>query len=194
MVLSRLGRSGARDERGAVAVVMALLLTVFVIMVALVIDLGIARDTRRQSQNAADASALAAANTLYPFAACPTGGAKPCIADAVAAVKSYALTNFDVSAAAWGSCTATMPSGYVAMGGTTCIAFNSATNPTKVWVKVPTKNVDTAFAGIIGRSQIAVGSQAEAEEMARKQRFYLLIGGVVAAILVLFFLIRWLIS
>jgi len=37
-------------------------------------------------------------------------------------------------------------------------------------------------------------AQAEAEEMARKQRFYLLIGGVVAAILVLFFLIRWLIS
>lgn len=37
-------------------------------------------------------------------------------------------------------------------------------------------------------------AQAEAEEMAHKLRFQLLIGGVVAAILVLFFLIRWLIS
>jgi hypothetical protein len=36
-------------------------------------------------------------------------------------------------------------------------------------------------------------AQAEAEEMAHKQRFYLLIGGAVAAILVLFFLIRALI-
>lgn len=153
----------SRDERGAVAVVVAIMLTVLVIMVALVVDLGLARDTRRVSQNAADASALAGVNTLYPVSACPTGGPKPCVVDAVAAVKSYAATNFDVSAAAWTSCTATMPAGYVAMGGTTCIAFNSATAPTKVWVQMPTKNVQTAFAGIIGRSQIPVGSRAEAE-------------------------------
>ncbi|MCC6423665.1 MAG: hypothetical protein IT447_09335 [Phycisphaerales bacterium] len=37
-------------------------------------------------------------------------------------------------------------------------------------------------------------AQAEAEEIAHKQRFWLLIGGVVAAILVLFFLIRTMVS
>lgn len=162
--LNRL-RTGEKqpDEEGAIAVVIALLATVLVLMLALVVDLGLARDTRRQSQNAADASALAAANTLWPVNACPSGGAKPCVADAVAAVKSYALVNFDVSATAWSACTASMPAGYVAMGGTSCIAFNSATNPTKVWVRIPTRDVDSIFAGVIGRSEIAVGSQAEAE-------------------------------
>ncbi|WP_377643863.1 TadE/TadG family type IV pilus assembly protein [Oryzobacter terrae] len=164
MVLNRLHRAPARrDERGAVAVVVAISFTVFVILVALVVDLGLARDTRRVSQNAADASALAAANTLYPQLACPSGGAKPCVADAVAAVKSYAQVNFDITPAEWGACTATMPAGYVAMGGTSCIAFNSATAPTKVWVRMPTRNVKTNFAGIIGKSSVAVGSQAEAE-------------------------------
>ena len=145
------------------AVLVALAFTVFVVLVALVVDIGLARDTRRVSQNAADASALAAANTLYPAAACPTGGAKPCITDAVAAVKSYASVNFNVTNAEWTACSATMPSGYVAMGGTSCIAFDNATAPKKVWVRIPTRNVKTNFAGIIGKSQVAVGSQAEAE-------------------------------
>ncbi len=34
-------------------------------MAALVVDLGIARDNRRQAQNTADSAALAAANALY---------------------------------------------------------------------------------------------------------------------------------
>ncbi|WP_377643646.1 pilus assembly protein TadG-related protein [Oryzobacter terrae] len=158
----RRGRPG-REERGAVAVLVAISFTVFVVLLALVVDLGLARDTRRVSQNAADASALAAANTLYPASACPTGGTKPCTADAVAAVKSYAQVNFGVAPAQWTSCSATVPSGYVAVGGTSCIAFNNATSPTKVWVKMPTRNVQTAFAGIIGKSQVPVSSQAEAE-------------------------------
>lgn len=37
-------------------------------------------------------------------------------------------------------------------------------------------------------------AQAEAEEMARKRRFYLLISGIVAVILGIFFLLRWLIA
>ena len=164
MVLNRSRRSVAHDERGAVAVVVALSITVLVILVALVVDIGLARDTRRVSQNAADASALAAANSLYPVAGCVGGVAKPCTADAIAAVKSYAATNFAVTAGEWASCTSSLPSGYVGQGGTSCIAFNNnGVNPTKVLVKIPVRNVSTSFAGIIGKSQIAVGSSAEAE-------------------------------
>ena len=164
MVLNRSRRSVAHDERGAVAVVVALSITVLVILVALVVDLGLARDTRRVSQNAADASALAAANSLYPVAGCVGGVAKPCTADAIAAVKSYAATNFGVTAGEWASCSTALPSGYVGQGGTSCIAFNNnGVNPTKVFVKVPVRDVSTSFAGIIGKSQIAVGSSAEAE-------------------------------
>ena len=50
------------------------------------------------------------------------------------------------------------------MGGTSCIAFNNSDgNPTKVFVRIPTRNVQTNFAGIIGSSDVAVGSHAEAE-------------------------------
>ncbi len=53
-----------RDERGAVAVVSAVLATVLFVVAALVIDLGMARDMRQQDQIAADASALAGASAL----------------------------------------------------------------------------------------------------------------------------------
>lgn len=153
-----------REERGAVAIVFALVVTALVVLVALVVDLGYAQDTRRVSQNAADSSALAGANALYPTGACTSGGAKPCVADAVSQVKSYALTNFNVAAAAWGSCSASPPLGYdTTVSGTPCIAFDNAASPTKVWVRMPTRNVTTAFAGLIGRQSIAVGSTAEAQ-------------------------------
>ena len=167
-------------ERGAVAVLVAICFTVFVLLVALVVDLGLARDTRRVSQNAADASALAGANSLYPAAGCVTG-VEPCTADAVAAVKSYAATNFGVSAAEWTSCTTTLPAGYAAQGGTSCIAFNnSGVNPTKVLVRIPTRNVKTNFAGIIGRSDVAVGSGAEAELGTEVKCSLCFLGGVEA--------------
>ena len=38
---------------------------VLFVVAALVVDLGLARDTKRQSQNTADAAALAAGNKLY---------------------------------------------------------------------------------------------------------------------------------
>ena len=59
-------RLAARDEQGAIAILVAMTSVVLFIIAAMVVDLGLARDTRRQSQNAADASALAAANALYP--------------------------------------------------------------------------------------------------------------------------------
>ncbi|PKW27161.1 Tad domain-containing protein [Phycicoccus duodecadis] len=152
-----------RDERGAVAVVFALAVTVLVIMVALVVDLGFARDTRRVSQNAADSSALAGANALYPTGACQSGGTKPCVTDAVSQVKSYAQTNFNVSPADWTTCTGTPPTGYATASGTSCIAFDNASSPKKVWVRIPDRKVGTSFAGILGRQSIAVGSTAEAE-------------------------------
>ena len=54
-----------RNDKGAVAVMTAVLAVLLFGMAALVVDLGIARDNRRQAQNTADAAALAAANALY---------------------------------------------------------------------------------------------------------------------------------
>jgi hypothetical protein len=163
--MRRAGR--ARDESGAIAVLVALVATALFMVAALVVDLGLARDTRRQSQNAADASALAAANVLYPGPVCtsPAGGAPPCIQDAVNAARSYASTNFSVTDADWAGCTDTGHY-YVPSGSTPCISFAddaglaSATHPTKVRVIIPVRVVSTGFGVLAGVQHIAIGSMA----------------------------------
>src|SRR5437763_1201601 len=52
------------EDRGAVALVVALLTTAMAGLAALIVDLGMARDEERTAQNAADAAALAAAERL----------------------------------------------------------------------------------------------------------------------------------
>ncbi len=52
------------DDRGAVAILVAAMLVVFLGLAALVVDLGFARDETRVAQNAADAAALAAASCM----------------------------------------------------------------------------------------------------------------------------------
>lgn len=59
MSLELPGEEMARDERGAVAIIVALLIVVFGGFVALVVDIGYMYETRRQLQSAADAGALA---------------------------------------------------------------------------------------------------------------------------------------
>src|SRR5690348_15315804 len=115
------------EERGAVTVIVAILMVVLVLCAAVVIDLGNARDSRRQSQNAADASALAAANVLYPPNDVCSSGSSPCIADAVTAAKSYAEKNYGTSAADWMACSApaAVQLTYTPSGESTCISFDS---------------------------------------------------------------------
>lgn len=52
------------DDRGAVAILVAAMLAVFLGLAALVVDLGFAREETRVAQNAADAAALAAATCM----------------------------------------------------------------------------------------------------------------------------------
>ena len=56
------------------------------------IDLGHAREVRRQAQNGADAAALAGGNSLYLH-----GSGTPDFVAAVAAAKNYALMNFGIT-------------------------------------------------------------------------------------------------
>lgn len=163
--MMRAGR--ARDESGAIAVLVALVSASLFMVAALVVDLGLARDTRRQSQNAADASALAAANALYPGSVCkaPVGALPPCLQDAVDVAQSYAATNFGVTVADWNGCT---DSGhyFVPVGSTPCISFAdnanlpSSTQPTKVRVIMPTRAVTTGFGVVAGVQHVAISSAA----------------------------------
>lgn len=158
-------RDRARDEAGAIAVLVALTSVVLFLIAALVVDLGLARDTRRQSQNAADASALAAINVLYPTGTCapPAAGPPPCVADAVAAAKEYAEQNFQVTASDWTSKCPAAPTGYhVFPGAPTCISFDDLAEPTRVWVVMPTRDVQTGFGVLADVSEVRVASAARA--------------------------------
>ena len=164
------GRGRSRDEEGLVAVLFALTAVILLVLAAMVVDLGLARDTRRQSQNAADASSLAAANVLYPTSgACSAGSTPavaPCFQDAVDAAKAYALANFQVTAADWTSCTDS-DHFYVPPSSSPCISFADDTlgtakpsQPTKVRVVVPTRTVQTAFGFLAGTTQIPISASA----------------------------------
>ena len=96
------------DDRGAVALLTGLLAVVLFGMAAFVVDLGVARDNRRQAQNTADAAALAAANALYATRA-PNLNQPGDFAAAVDAAKSYAAKNYGTTASEWAGCS--IPSG-----------------------------------------------------------------------------------
>ncbi|MFL6106223.1 MAG: pilus assembly protein TadG-related protein [Marmoricola sp.] len=159
-----------RDESGAIAVVFAISALILFVIAGLVVDLGLARDTRRDSQNAADASALAAANVLFPTSGSCTAGAAtpPCYTDAINAAQSFAAANYDVSSTEWASCTD--PNHYyVPAGSTPCISFTDSSLittlpsvPSKIRVIIPVRNVKTTFGTLAGISTVPVRSFARA--------------------------------
>lgn len=153
-----LSRRFRHRDSGAVAVFTAVILSVvFIGLCALVIDLGLARDTRRQAQNAADASALAAGNALYltglpaKITEASTG--------AIAVAKSYALKNYGVTESDWVSCTDSAKLSY--HPSTACISFDSQTAPAVIRVSIPVRQVVTPFAGIWGVSHVPVSAAAQ---------------------------------
>lgn len=146
----------ARNDRGAVAIIVAALATVLFITAALVIDLGLARDTRRQAQNAADASALAAANSLY---------ATPGLVDVAGAItdaKWYAATNYGVTETAWSTCGDPDRLAYVPTGGSPCISFDQAVKPTQIRVRIPTRDLPTGLGALAGVEDISISAVARA--------------------------------
>lgn len=158
------------DEEGAVAILFALLAVVLLVISGIVVDLGLARDTARSSQNAADSSALAGANILYPTSGTCTldtsPATPPCFLDAIAAAKTYAQSNFNVTAADWTGCT-DAGKYYVPAGQSACISFTDDTlaqtrpsQPTKIRVVVPTRSVVTGFGQLAGVSKVDITRSA----------------------------------
>lgn len=159
MDLVRLSRRWAhrdRTERGAVAILVAVMTVALFGIAALVADLGQARVVRNEAQAASDASALAAGNALY-LAGTQTAD----VTGAIAAAKSYALKNYDVRAAAWTSCTDSAALAYQAPD-TPCISFDDATQPTKARVVAPVRGVNLVFGAVFGVTNVDISAQAEA--------------------------------
>jgi len=129
----------ARDE-GAVAVIVAVVCTVIFSLAAIVIDLGLARDQRRQAQNTADSAALAAAQFLSTSA----NSSSP--SDAELAQASTIANRF-VAANDWPE-------------GVSRFEFDAATSTVTVGLR--SRDTPTLFAGFVQSAPPAVSATAKA--------------------------------
>jgi Flp pilus assembly protein TadG len=139
-----------RDEQGVTLVLMSITLTMMLGFSALVVDLGAARQLKRQSANTADAASLGATQDL------------PDIASAASTVKSLAQQNFDVALSEWAGCTDDNPLEVQQDGidGTACISYDRSF--TTMRVKVPGRVHHTFFAQLIGVNELTVSAGAAA--------------------------------
>jgi Putative Flp pilus-assembly TadE/G-like len=124
------------DDRGVVSVVVALVV-VFVVMplLAIVVDLGLARVASGQARSAADAAALAAAVS------------HPDLGNAVAAAHQIADDDFGITEEQWAACVdpQALP---VAPAPGNCVSFDPTAK--QVRVTLPAKQVPSVFSGILG--------------------------------------------
>ncbi len=151
-----------RSDQGAVAVLTAVLAVLLFGIAALVVDLGIARDNRRQAQNTADAASLAAANALYGSTQV-NFNAPGNFDAAVAAAKEYAELNYGTTAAEWAACVDSDPLPYVHPGtGTNCISFDKSPYPNNVLVKVPLRKQPSLLGGVFGYTGVNISAIAQA--------------------------------
>lgn len=149
-------RRQGRDEAGAIAVMFAIFALVMFGLAAFVVDLGNARDLRRQAQNTSDAAALAASNELF------AEGHTPDFAAATAAARSYAAQNLGVTDAEWDGCRDPGRLERVEPGGTECISF-SEDQPPVARVRLPDREPPVFFAALLGASIGDISALAEAE-------------------------------
>jgi len=125
----------------------ALLLVVIVGIGGLVVDVGFARQKERQIQNAADAAALAAAQSL------------PNLTAAAATAQSYASENLPGGNFAWSTCSDPRHLAVVSLASQ-CISFDSSF--TQVRVKMPRQTFTTGLARAVGFNTLETGALAQA--------------------------------
>ncbi|MFN8025855.1 MAG: pilus assembly protein TadG-related protein [Acidimicrobiia bacterium] len=160
----------AEEERGAVAVMVAIMLTVMLGICALVVDLGNARQQRRAAQNSADAAALAAGETVE------AGNGTIDWNAVVAQVKKYALVNDGIPTSAWNGCTdsgaltyrpdSTSSNACISADRSTWPAVGAGTvgdTPNRIRIKLPSTSVKTYFGKALGISSLTTGATAQAK-------------------------------
>jgi hypothetical protein len=147
------------DEHGAVAVLVALLVTVLLGLLAIVVDLGLARDGHRQAQAAADSAALAAATTLSMEVFGNGTELTRAETAAVAAAKAYASSNARVASTDWNGCSDPLHLSDVPDTGNSCISFDTS----QVRVVLPTRASPNVFSGAVGGGQAMVSASASAQ-------------------------------
>src|SRR4029450_693922 len=152
-VAVRLQRPEA-DERGAILIMVAIFMVMTLAFCALVIDLGNARQQRRQMKAAADSAAIAGVEQIATFGANFTGTPTQW-SQVVNEVKAYARANFHVKATDWPGCTDSGALAYKPDSGSVCISADYVSWPApgtetstvnRLRVRIPQRTVPTQFA------------------------------------------------
>jgi hypothetical protein len=163
-------RHAHQEQRGLVAVMTALMMVLMLAVVAVVVDLGNARQERRAAQNGADAAALAAGETIE------AGNGIINWSALVTQVKTYARVNDGVSTSAWVGCSDPYALSYHpdASNNDTCISADLSAWPAAsaatvgdtvnhVRVRLPSSTVRSLFARAVGNGDLTVGAAATAK-------------------------------
>ncbi len=151
--------TASRTDRGAIAIVVGVGVVLMLGLVAVAVDLGNGWAERRHVQNAADMAALAGAVELA------TGADGQ---EAIDAMLDSVDDNYGtISTGEWLSPNCTdgdaLLNTAAALGltpATDCISF--AADFSEVRIRIPTQELDTAFAPAIGIDQLRVGASANA--------------------------------
>lgn len=147
------------DERGAVAVMVALMMTVLCLAGAFAIDLGNVSRLHKQAQTAVDDAALSGAALLAQGTTQGTTN----LAAVVSAVETYVQENYaSVTSSQWSSCDPSTSPYQNFQPGENCISFNNNTAPTAINVALPPQNVNYTLARAGGLTHTNVTASATA--------------------------------
>jgi hypothetical protein len=151
-------RRAPRDERGAVAILVAVSLVMICMACAMAVDLGNMAQLHRHTQVTVDDAAISGADMLE------VGGYS--YAQIISATEGYVSENWrSIPAAAWDTCP-DIPAGFTAPSGSgeNCITFNGTTaaNSTAINVEIPPQNVPFTVAQLGGFTSGTVEASATA--------------------------------
>src|SRR5947199_169757 len=144
----------AVDERGVTMIIFGFIIVALLIIVAIVIDLGNARQQKRQLQNSADAAALAGANDINV-----TGG-DPC-----RVATTYAFNNMQLGNPSNTNCTQTTSGNTTITVASPYFSGPAAFVPASLVNVKACRDVGTSFAKIIGVTSIHVCGNATARKL-----------------------------
>lgn len=162
------------DEQGLILVFVVIMMAVLLGVLALVVDIGNARQQRRQAQTAADASALAGAEVIETFGP-GFDGSPSQWTSVVQQVKGYAKQNFGVTNAEWVGCSDPSALTYKPDAGSSnsCISADfslwSAPLPgdpvntvNRLRVRLPQRTIKTFFGAVLGANTLSTGATSMA--------------------------------
>jgi hypothetical protein len=133
---------------------------------AVVVDIGLAMNERRQDQAAADVGSLAALQFARPSPGCSGSGcaAEAAVNGANAAIDVANASLDDPALADWSNAAlcGSPPAGFTVTTVSSCVAFT--VNFQRAWVRIPTIASPTFFGKLLGSDQVPVSASAIADQ------------------------------